>query len=430
MTCGLKTLSDAVDLRDRIFGAFEEAERTADPTAQAEWLTFVVVGGGPTGVEISGQLAILSRHTMKRDFRRIDPRTARVILLDAGERVVAAFSEQTSAKAASELGELGVTIREHAMVTNIDARGVTVKTGEETERIATRTVVWAAGVRTASIAEVLARATGAGTDRGGHVDVNPDLTLPGHPEISVIGDAAKLSGEDGKPLPGLATVAIQEARHVAEAICQGQPGASKPFKYFDKGALAVVGRGKAVWGQGTSALGSDRLPDVRGRAPVLSRWRQRPPSGCGDHGAWFYLRRSPEPSHGGRARACGTPGRASGAHGGTYLDSAMNGWRWEACIDAQCAGTLIVRTSGSPHRPRANCRSLLGRRRPERAADHAPDTRGSGSFAERFRWRSCELRIRFVTRARDDGGRSSFEDADQPAIGHRSSASALYSLLC
>ena len=246
VTCGLKTLGDAVDLRDRIFGAFEEAERADEPAARDEWLTFVVVGGGPTGVEISGQLAILARHTMKRDFRRIDPRAARVILLDAGERVVAAFSEPTSAKAAKELGDLGVTVREHARVTDIDARGVTVKTGDKTERIATRTVVWAAGVRAAGIAEVLARGTGAGTDRAGHIEVNPDLTLPGHPEISVIGDAAKVAGEDGKPLPGLATVAIQQARHVADAIRDGQPGASKPFKYFDKGALAVVGRGKAV----------------------------------------------------------------------------------------------------------------------------------------------------------------------------------------
>jgi NADH:quinone reductase (non-electrogenic) len=246
VTCGLKTLSDAVELRNRIFGAFEEAERADEPAQRDEWLTFVVVGGGPTGVEISGQLAILSRHTMKRDFRRIDPRAARVILLDAGARVVAAFTEPTSAKAAEQLGELGVTVREHAMVTDIDSRGVTVKVGEKTERIATRTVVWAAGVRTAGIAAVVAQAAGASTDRAGHVEVNPDLTLPGHPEISVIGDAAMLAGPDGKPLPGLATVAIQQARHVAEAIRDGQPGASKPFKYFDKGALAVVGRGKAV----------------------------------------------------------------------------------------------------------------------------------------------------------------------------------------
>jgi NADH:quinone reductase (non-electrogenic) len=246
VSCGLKTLGDALDLRNRIFGAFEEAERASDPSERDEWLTFVVVGGGPTGVEISGQLAILARHTMNRDFRRIDPRATRVILLDAGERVVAAFSEPTSATAAKELGQLGVTVREHAMVTDIDSRGVTLTVGEETERIATRTVVWAAGVRAAGIAAKVARATGADSDRGGHVTVNPDLTLPGHPEISVIGDAAKLAGADGKPLPGLATTAIQQARHVAQAIRNGEPGASKPFKYFDKGALAVVGRGRAV----------------------------------------------------------------------------------------------------------------------------------------------------------------------------------------
>lgn len=246
VTCGLKSLADAVALRDRIFSAFEEAERATDPAERDEWLTFVVVGGGPTGVEISGQLAILARHTMKRDFRRVNPRAARVILLDAGERVVAAFSEPTSARAAKELGELGVTVRQHAMVTDIDPHGVTVKVGEETERINSRTVVWAAGVRTAPIAAVVARAAGANSDRGGRVEVNPDLTLPGHPEISIVGDAAKLDGADGKPLPGLATVAIQQARHVAKAIRNGEPGASQPFRYFDKGALAVVGYGKAV----------------------------------------------------------------------------------------------------------------------------------------------------------------------------------------
>jgi NADH:ubiquinone reductase (H+-translocating) len=246
VTSGLKTLADAVDLRNRVFGAFEEAERAADPAAQEEWLTFVVVGGGPTGVEIAGQLAILARYTMRREFRRSDPRSVRVILLDAGERVVAAFSKPTSARAAKQLYELGVTVREHALVTDIDARGVTLTIGDQTERIATRTVVWAAGVRTAGIAEVVADAAGAATDRAGRVLVNPDLTVPGHPEISVVGDAASLTGPDGAPLPGLATVAIQQARHVAKAIRHGHPGGAGPFRYLDKGALAVVGRGKAV----------------------------------------------------------------------------------------------------------------------------------------------------------------------------------------
>ncbi len=245
VTSGLKTLRDAVDLRDRIFGAFEEAERTSDVAVRDECLTFVVVGGGPTGVEVSGQLAILSRHTMKRDFRRIDPQAARVILLEGGERVAAAFSPRTSANVARQLAELGVTVRERATATDIDEHGVTVRVGETTERIATRTVVWAAGVRVAPIAEVIARAAGADADRGGGIKVNPDLTLPGHPEISVIGDAARLTGPDDKPLPGLATVAIQQARYVAKAI-RDEEAASTPFKYFDKGALAVVGRGRAV----------------------------------------------------------------------------------------------------------------------------------------------------------------------------------------
>jgi NADH dehydrogenase len=246
VTTGLKTLADASELRDRIFGAFEQAELTADPEARDEWLTFVVVGGGATGVEISGQLAILARHTINRDFRRIDPRAARVILLDAGDRVVAAFTEPTSATAAKELGQLGVTVREHAMVTGIDPHGVTVKIGDQSERIRSRTVVWAAGVKAVALTSALARAAGAETDRSGRVQVNPDLTLPGHPEISVIGDASTLTDADGKPVPGLATAAIQQARHVADAIRHGEPGASKPFKYFDKGALAVVGRGRAV----------------------------------------------------------------------------------------------------------------------------------------------------------------------------------------
>jgi NADH dehydrogenase len=245
VTCGLKTLADSVDLRKRFYGAFEEAVRTDDPDERAEWLTFVVVGGGPTGVEIAGQLAITAQW-MKRDFRRIDPSGARVILLDAGDRVVGAFSERLSGKVADQLAELGVTVREGVRATAIDERGVTIDSGGTSERIDSRTVIWAAGVHAVPLTDALARATGATTDRGGRIEVNPDLTLPGHPEISVIGDVASLAGPGGKPLPGLATVAIQQAHHVAKAIAAGAPGASTPFRYFDKGALAVVGRGKAV----------------------------------------------------------------------------------------------------------------------------------------------------------------------------------------
>jgi NADH dehydrogenase len=245
VTCGLKTLEDAIDLRARFYGAFEEAERTNDPAERAEWTTFVVVGGGPTGVEIAGQLAITAQ-AMKRHFRRVRASDARVILLDAGDRVVAAFSERLSGKVADQLAELGVSVREGARATAIDPRGVTIDVGGDTERIDTRTVIWAAGVHTVPLTEAIAEATGARTDRAGRIEVNPDLTVPGHPAISVIGDVASLPGPDGKPLPGLATVAIQQAHHVAKAIHAGQPGASTPFRYFDKGALAVVGRGKAV----------------------------------------------------------------------------------------------------------------------------------------------------------------------------------------
>jgi NADH:ubiquinone reductase (H+-translocating) len=246
VTCGLKTLADAVELRNRIYGAFERAERTDDEAERRELMTFVVIGGGPTGVEIAGELAIISKDTMSRDYARINPRDTRVILLDAGERVVSAFSERLSRKAAKELASIGVTVRERARATAIDERGVSIEVGGSTERIDARTVIWAAGVHTAPFTATLAAATGASTDRAGRVQIEPDLTVPGHREISMIGDATSLTAPNGKPLPGLATVAIQQARHVAKAIRAGAPSASTPFRYLDKGALAVVGRGRAV----------------------------------------------------------------------------------------------------------------------------------------------------------------------------------------
>jgi NADH dehydrogenase len=245
ITCGVKTLADGVALRERFFGALEEAERTDDEAARNEWMTFVVVGGGPTGVEVAGQLAITAK-AKKRDFRRIEPQRARVILLDAGDRLVAAFSERLSRKVARYLDELGVTVREGARATAIDEQGVTIDLGGASERIDSRTVIWAAGVRAVPFTDAVAHATGAEADRGGRIKVNADLSVPGHPEISVIGDVACLEGPGGRPLPGLATVAIQQARHVAHSIRAGAPGASTPFRYLDKGALAVVGRGKAI----------------------------------------------------------------------------------------------------------------------------------------------------------------------------------------
>jgi NADH dehydrogenase len=246
VSCGLKTLDDAVELRNRFYGALEEAERATDEDARREWMTFVVIGGGPTGVEISGQLGIITHFAMKREYRNVDPKAVRIVLLDAGERLVAAFSEKLSAKVAEELASLDVSVRERARATAIDPHGVTLEVDGNSEHIAARTVIWAAGVRATPFAAVLAKATGASADRGGRVEVQPNLTVPGHPEISAIGDTASLQGPDGRPLPGLATVAIQEARHVAAGIRRGAPGATTPFRYFDKGALAVVGRGRAV----------------------------------------------------------------------------------------------------------------------------------------------------------------------------------------
>jgi len=245
VTYGLKTLQDAIELRQHFYAALEQAERSNDPGEQAEYLTFVVVGGGPTGVEIAGELA-LTVSDMKRQYRRVDTSQAKVVLLDAGDRVVSAFSERLSKKVAQQLGQLGVTVREGARATAIDSHGVTIELQGATERIESRTVIWAAGVRSVPLTDALAKATGAKTDRSGRIEVNPDLTLPGWPEIFVIGDGASLAGPHGKPLPGLATVAIQQAHHVAKAVGSGGRGASTPFKYLDKGALAVVGRGKAI----------------------------------------------------------------------------------------------------------------------------------------------------------------------------------------
>ena len=235
-----------MNLRNRVYRAYEEADRATDVASREEWLTFAVVGGGATGVEVAGVLAILAQHSRRNTFARIDPGRARVVLLDAGDRLVPAFRENLSAKTAKYLAELGVTIREHARATEVDARGVTIETEGSTDRIPARTVVWAAGVRAAGFTEALAKATGATTDGAGRIQVNPDLTVPGHPEISAIGDMTSLAGPGDRPLPGLATVAIQQARHVAKAIRKGGPGATTPFRYLDKGALAVVGRGKAV----------------------------------------------------------------------------------------------------------------------------------------------------------------------------------------
>jgi NADH dehydrogenase len=245
---GLKTVEDATEMRRRVLGAFEAAERETDPARRQEWLTFVVVGAGPTGVELAGAVAELARHTMKRDFRNIDATSARIILLEGADRVLPPYPGALSAKAARSLQGVGVAVRTGAMVTGISDRDVHVRVGDATERIATRTVLWAAGVKASPLGQALAAATGAILDRQGRVKVEPDLTAPGHPEIFVIGDLAHCAHQTGDPLPGLAPVAMAQGRFVADVIRRRLRGeaATRPFRYRDKGQLATIGRAAAV----------------------------------------------------------------------------------------------------------------------------------------------------------------------------------------
>jgi len=235
---GLKTLEDALEIRRRVLLAFEQAERETDPELTRQWLSFVVVGGGPTGVEMAGAFAEIARHTLARDFRRIDPRMARVILLEAAPRLLATYPEDLSGKAKAQLETLGVQVWTGHAVTAIDPAGVTIGA----DRVAARTVVWAAGVQ----ASPLARSLGAALDRQGRVRVQPDLTLPGQPCVFVIGDLAFLE-QDGRPVPGVAPAALQMGRHTAENIVRAAAGRPlRPFRYRDKGSLATIGRSRAV----------------------------------------------------------------------------------------------------------------------------------------------------------------------------------------
>jgi NADH:ubiquinone reductase (H+-translocating) len=248
---GLKSLEDATRIRHKILYAFEAAERETDPEARRRWLTFVIVGAGPTGVELAGALAEIATDSLRHDFRSIHPEESRILLLDALPRVLTAFPESLSAAAERQLVRLGVRVIPSVRVTAIDADGVTYSTTHSTatgatERIEAHTVLWAAGVKPSPWGEVLSRRTGAELDRAGRVKVNPDLTIPGHPEIFVIGDLAYRE-QDGSPLPGIAPVAMQEGRYAASVIFRRlEGGSAKPFRYFDKGYLAVVGRNSGV----------------------------------------------------------------------------------------------------------------------------------------------------------------------------------------
>ncbi|GIE75645.1 NADH dehydrogenase NdhA [Actinoplanes philippinensis] len=306
-TISLKSIDDAVELRSRILTAFEMAELATDPAEQARWLTFAIVGAGPTGVELAGQIAEIAHRTLPGEYRRIDPARARIVLIDAADRILPAFSAGSSAAAARRLRELGVEIHVNTLVTDIDPTGVHLTptpprspagapapaatpvvasapasaTSAADQRIDAMTRVWSAGVAAAPLAARIAEATGAPTDRSGRILVEPDLTVPGHPEIFVVGDLMSLDG-----LPGVAQVSIQGGAHAGRAIRRrlaGKP-AGKPFHYFDKGNIATVSRFSAVAdlrGVRLSGLAGwllwlgvhwAYLPRGRNRATSLIRW--------------------------------------------------------------------------------------------------------------------------------------------------------------
>ncbi len=249
---GMKSIDDALELRGRIFGSFEMAELVQDEAERARLMTFVVVGAGPTGVEMAGQIAELSHRTLRHDFRRIDPRRARVILLDAATSVLGSFGDRLGAKTQARLDKIGVEVQLGAMVVGVDATGIDLEDAQGRRRIESVCKVWAAGVAGSPLGASLARQSGAGLDRAGRIEVQPDLTLPGHPEVFVVGDMIALNG-----LPGVSQVAIQGGRYAArriearlagksEAARLAGKAAEQPFEYHDKGSMATISRFSAV----------------------------------------------------------------------------------------------------------------------------------------------------------------------------------------
>ena len=244
----LKSIEEATMIRHKVLAAFEAAERSSDQADRNAWMTFVIVGAGATGVELAGALGEIAHRTLRHDFRSIDPRKAKILLVDAGLRILPTYPEASSQKAVKALRRLGTTIRPGVMVDEIDAEGVTVKTGATHERIPARTVIWAAGVAISDFGKTLAQRTGAEILKPGRIKVNSDLTIPNFTDIFVIGDLAYATKPNGELLPGVAQVAMQGGAYAAKTIVRRLKGESntKPFHYFDKGDLAVIGRGAAV----------------------------------------------------------------------------------------------------------------------------------------------------------------------------------------
>lgn len=244
---GLKTIEDAIEMRRRIFLAFEAAEKETDPIQRQAWLTFVIVGGGPTGVELAGAIAEIAHSSLKGNFRNIDTTEAKILLIEGLDRILPPYSPELSAKAQADLTKLGVTVQTQTMVTNITEDCVTVRQGEEIKQIAANTVLWAAGVKASGMGKILADRTGATLDRVGRVMVESDLSLANYSNIFVLGDLANFSHQENKPLPGVAPVAMQEADYLAKLIPSRLAGQKlPPFKYVDYGSLAVIGQNKAV----------------------------------------------------------------------------------------------------------------------------------------------------------------------------------------
>jgi NADH dehydrogenase len=244
---GLKSIENATEIRRRILIAFEFAERERDPEKRKAWLTFVIIGGGATGVEMSGAISEIARAILAKDFRSINTADSEVLLVEGSDRVLATYPPDLSLSAEKQLHKLGVQTRLKTMVTEIDEEGVEVKRADQTQRIAAKTVIWAAGVRANPLGHLIAERTGAETDKMGRVLVEPDCSIKGHPEILVIGDLADFVHDTGKPLPGVAQVAIQMGNYTAKLIqhrLRNEP--FKPFHYWDKGSMATIGRAAAV----------------------------------------------------------------------------------------------------------------------------------------------------------------------------------------
>ena len=244
---GLKTIEDATTIRSRIFLAFEAAEREDDSRKTPGLLTFAIVGGGPTGVELAGALGEIAHDTLKHDFRNIDPSKTRILLLEGGERILPTYPAELSAKAAASLAKLGVTVWVKALVSDMGPDALVIQRAGRVENIPCRTVIWAAGVQASPLGRAIAQSTGASVDRGGRIAVEPDLTIAGHPEIFVIGDLASCVHDTGKPLPGVAPVALQQGKYVARVIaCRMNGKPIDKFHYRDRGNMAIVGHASAV----------------------------------------------------------------------------------------------------------------------------------------------------------------------------------------